>query len=140
MSWIKQTNVQVVDANLVASNSIFRDLPSATFGFGVCHQSRVQLHNCQLTGWGQVAVLAYGTGTSTLITGGIIQNSSKAAVICHDSATLKARSLKAVGNQISFMAADSAAMRLFNCTSEDVTPYAVHASGSIHRECCTPAE
>lgn len=132
--------MQVVDASLVASNSVFKDLPSATFGFGVCYQARVQLHHCQLLCWGKVGVLAYGTGTSALITGGSIEKSTKAAVICHDSATVKARSLTACGNPVSFMVADAGAMRLFNCSSEDETPYSVHGSGHLYRESCTPAE
>lgn len=129
-----------MDASLVASSCVFKGLPSATFGFGVCYQARVQLHQCQLVSWGMVGILAYGTGTSALIVGGSVSKCSKAAVICHDSASIKARSLMASGNPVTFMVAESAAMRLFNCTSEDTTPYMIQGSGHMVRECCKPAE
>jgi hypothetical protein len=132
--------IQVVDSSLVASNTAFKDLSSAPFGFGVCNQARLQLNHCQVINWGQVAVLTHGTGSASVITGGVIEKCSKAALLCHDSATTKARALKVCKNAVSFMVAESATMRLFDCESEDPSPYSVHGNGQLFREGCSPAE
>ena len=120
----------------MASSSVFQDIPLATFGFVVCFQARMQLHHCKLERWGAVGMLAYGTGTCAQIVGGAIEGCSEAAVLCHDSATVKARALKCSGNPVTFMATSSGSIRLSHCTSEDPTPYTAHDNGQLLREHC----